>query len=130
MIDVAEKVICRIADQVVARRITVRQVFQDKIIIQEIDSQNQEILTREGLFEALRGIDIDDLTDKEKKNLLLVVGKPELGNIIMLDELSQIFENLGLNEAQLQINIDNSQITADNKASPKADANHLNTNSH
>jgi hypothetical protein len=53
-------------------------------------------LSPDGLLQALNKIDISDLTRKEEKYLLTVVTKPELGNIIMMTELLQIFENLNL----------------------------------
>lgn len=87
MIDVAERVIFRIAEQVVARRITVREVFTEKLSMKVIDGEQCEILFPSGLLDAIKKIGIENLTKKEEKYLLAVVAKPELGNIIMMAEL-------------------------------------------
>ena len=56
-------------------------------------------MTPNGLLEGLKTVlGIDNLTDIEVKYLLRVLTKPELGNSIVLQELIQIMENLGLYE--------------------------------
>jgi len=55
-----------------------------------------ELLAPEGLVGGIKGLGIDDLTDQEIKYLLRVLTKPELEGAIVLQELLQIMENLGL----------------------------------
>ena len=56
-------------------------------------------MTPNGLLEGLKTVlGIDNLSDIEVKYLLRVLTKPELGNSIVLQELIQIMENLGLYE--------------------------------
>jgi hypothetical protein len=74
----------------------VRDVFADHILQTEIDGQNVELLAPEGLIEGIKGLGIDDLSEQDIKYLLRVLTKPELDGAIVMDELLQIMENLGL----------------------------------
>ena len=99
VIDVAERIFIRIAEQIISREIkTVREVFADHIVEMEFDGQIIELLEPEGLINGMKGLGIDDLTDQDQKYLLRVLTKPELEGAIVLDELLQIMENLGLND--------------------------------
>ena len=49
-----------------------------------------------GLIEGIKSLGINDLTEKEVKYLLRVLTKPELDGAIVMHELLQIMENLGL----------------------------------
>ena len=73
-----------------------RDVFADHILQTEIDGQNVELLAPEGLIEGIKGLGIDDLSEQDIKYLLRVLTKPELDGAIVMDELLQIMENLGL----------------------------------
>lgn len=53
MIDVAEKIFVRIAEEMVRKQVTVRQVLQPYIEIAEIDHEPYELLLPEGLIEAM-----------------------------------------------------------------------------
>ena len=73
-----------------------RYVFADHILQTEIDGQNVELLAPEGLIDGIKGLGIDDLSEHDIKYLLRVLTKPELDGAIVMDELLQIMENLGL----------------------------------
>ena len=73
-----------------------RYVFADHILQTEIDGQNVELLAPEGLIDGIKGLGIDDLSEQDIKYLLRVLTKPELDGAIVMDELLQIMENLGL----------------------------------
>ena len=96
MIDVAEKIFVRIADEIIKQQLTVRQVLQEHIFPAEIDGDQYELLSPEGLLESCRDLGIDDLTEKEVRYLLKVLSKPELDGAILMQELLQIMENFGL----------------------------------
>lgn len=97
MIDIAEQLFVRIAEQIIKREITsIRDVFKDEIFETEIDGHVIELLSPIGLINGIAGLGIDDLDDKEKKSLLRVLTKPELDGNIVVHELLQIMENLGL----------------------------------
>ena len=55
-----------------------------------------ELLTPQGLIDGIKRLGIDNLSDKEVQYLLRVLTKPELEGAIVMQELLQIMENLGL----------------------------------
>jgi hypothetical protein len=55
-----------------------------------------ELLSPMGLLKGIESLGIDDLSEKESKYLLRVLTKPELDGAIVVPELLQIMENLGL----------------------------------
>ena len=57
-----------------------------------------ELLEEDGLINGIKGLGIDDLTEKDERYLLRVLTKPELDGAIVLDELLQIMANLGLQD--------------------------------
>lgn len=65
MIDVAEKIFVRIADEMVAKKVSVRQVLQPYITLAEIDGEPYELLSPEGLIESLHDLGISDLEQIE-----------------------------------------------------------------
>ncbi len=73
-----------------------REIFADHILETQIDGQSIELLAPEGLIEGIKGLGIDDLSEQDIKYLLRVLTKPELDGAIVMDELLQIMENLGL----------------------------------
>ena len=54
------------------------------------------MLTPQGLIDGIKNLGIEDLNDKEMQYLLRVLTKPELEGAIVMQELLQIMENLGL----------------------------------
>ena len=62
----------------------------------EIEGQIVELLAPEGLIDGIKSLGITDLSEKDIKYLLRVLTKPELDGAIVMHELLQIMENLGL----------------------------------
>ena len=73
MIDVAEKIFVRIAEEMVNKKVSVRQVLQPYISLAEIDNEPYELLAPEGLIEAMQDLGINDLEDIEISYLLKVL---------------------------------------------------------
>lgn len=96
MIDVAEKIFIRIAEEIIAQKLTVRKVLQRNIFDAEIDGEQFELLSPMGLIEGIKELGITDLTEQEVDYLLKVLSKPELDGAILMQELLQIMENFGL----------------------------------
>ena len=96
MIDVAEKIFIRIAEEIIAQKLTVRKVLQRNIFYAEIDGEQFELLSPMGLIEGIKELGITDLTEQEVDYLLKVLSKPELDGAILMQELLQIMENFGL----------------------------------
>ena len=97
VIDVAERIFIRIAEEIIKQDVTsIRDLFSDQLFEAEISGQILELLTPQGLVDGIKLLGIDDLTDKEIQYLLRVLTKPELEGAIVMQELLQIMENLGL----------------------------------
>ena len=97
VIDVAERIFIRIAEEIIKQDVTsIRDLFSDQLFEAEISGQILELLTPQGLVDGIKLLGIDDLTDKEVQYLLRVLTKPELEGAIVMQELLQIMENLGL----------------------------------
>jgi hypothetical protein len=98
MIDVAEKIFIKIADEICKQRKTVRDIWHQYLFIGEIEGEEFELLSPEGLIDGMRTLGIDDLQEMEIVYLLKVLSKPELENAILMQEFMQIMENFGLPE--------------------------------
>ena len=99
VIDVAERVFFRIAEEVIKQeRTSIRNLFADQIFETEVDGQPYELLTPDGLLDGIKALGINDLTEKDCRYLLRVLTKPELDGAIVVNELLQIMENLGFTE--------------------------------
>ena len=86
MIDVAERIFIRIADEIVKNRVTIRSVWQRCLFLAEIEGQEYELLAPEGLIEGMQMLGINDLSDTEIQYLLKVLSKPELEGAILMQE--------------------------------------------
>ena len=84
MIDVAEKIFVRIAEEIIKNKVSVRMVWNQHLFPAEIDGEEYELLSPEGLIDGLRDLGIDDLNDKEIQYLLKVLSKPELEGAILM----------------------------------------------
>ena len=96
MIDCAEKIFIRIADEIIKQQVSIRDVWQQHIAFADIDGEEYELLSPEGLVAGMEALQIDDLREQEITYLLKVLCKPELENQILMQEFMQIMENFGL----------------------------------
>ena len=88
VIDVAERVFFRIAEEVIKQeRTSIRNLFADQIFETEVDGHPYELLTPEGLLDGIKALGINDLTEKDCRYLLRVLTKPELDGAIVVNEL-------------------------------------------
>ena len=56
MIDVAEKIFIRIADEIIKQNVSVRQVWQQHIFPAEIDGEEYELLSPDGLLDGMKDL--------------------------------------------------------------------------
>ena len=84
MIDVAEKIFVRIAEEIIKNKVSVRMVWNQHLFPAEIDGEEYVLLSPEGLIDGIRDLGIDDLNDKEIQYLLKVLSKPELEGAILM----------------------------------------------
>jgi len=61
MIDVAEKIFIKIADEIIKQKRTVRDIWQPYLFIGEIEGNEYELLSPEGLIDGMRELGIHDL---------------------------------------------------------------------
>jgi len=61
MIDVAEKIFIRIAEEIIQQKTSVRAIFQNNIFDADIDGEQYELLSPMGLLEGIKALNIDDL---------------------------------------------------------------------
>ena len=87
MIDVAEKIFIRIAEEIIQQKTSVRAIFQSNIFDADIDGEQYELLSPMGLLEGIKSLNIDDLQEIEIQYLLKVLSKPELDGAILMQEL-------------------------------------------
>lgn len=80
MIDCAEKIFIRIADEIIKQQVSIRDVWQQHIAFADIDGEEYELLSPEGLVAGMEALQIDDLSEQEITYLLKVLCKPELEN--------------------------------------------------
>lgn len=115
MIDVAEKIFVRIADEIIKKQVTVRAVWNRFISIAMIDGEEYELIEPQDLVEGMKDLGITDLNQLEQNYLLKVLQKPELDNAILMQEFLQIMENFGLYDDQEQAQMQ--QYPSDNSGS-------------
>lgn len=96
MINIAENCLIKIAEELLNKNITVRQLYKDDIIDEEIEGEKIELLLPVSFLEGLKRLDINDFSELEIACLMNVLAKPQLENTILLDELIDIMENLGI----------------------------------
>jgi hypothetical protein len=65
MIDVAEKIFIRIAEEIIQQKTSVRAIFQSNIFDADIDGEQYELLSPMGLLEGIKSLNIDDLQEIE-----------------------------------------------------------------
>jgi len=86
MIDVAERLFVKIADEIIKNKVTVGMVWSQYLFPADIDGEEYELLAPEGLIDGMRDLGLDDVTEKDLQCLLKVLSKPELDGAILYTE--------------------------------------------
>lgn len=99
MLDVAEAIFIKLADLMIKKSLTIRQVFT-RYSVPEIFSDRTilELLSPPGLLEGIKDVGLGELQDFEIACLMRVLAKPELDNAVILNEFVMIMENFGVND--------------------------------
>lgn len=100
MITIAENCLIRIAEELLSKDMTVRQLFEGEILAEEIEGQKIELLFPTSFLDGIQKLGITDFSDLENAWLMNVLAKPQLENTILLDELIDIMENLGIPDGE------------------------------
>ena len=98
MLDIAEHSFIRIAEALLERGRSARQVFTPFSVPEQFpDGTVLELMTPVAFLEAVKeAVGLPDLREMEAACLLRVLAKPELENAIILNELVMIMENFGV----------------------------------
>jgi hypothetical protein len=101
-LEIAERCFSKMADLLKSKNTTVIEHFKDYIssqIAETEDGQEFEIIyiPPTGFIEGIDDLGLD-LTEMETKCLLVIMVKPELDNIILVQDLCQVMENFGIHE--------------------------------
>lgn len=98
MIDIAENCLIKIADALQQHNVTIRILYQNEIVTEEIEGQKIELLSPLSFLEGIKALELNDFSELEIACLMNILAKPQLDNAILVDELVQIFENFGIME--------------------------------
>lgn len=97
MLDVAEHCFIRMAEILLEKNKTARQVFTPFSIPEQFpDGTILELMTPIAFLEGVKEVGMDNLSEMEAACLLRVLAKPELDNAIILNEFTMIMENFGV----------------------------------
>ena len=101
-LDIAEKWFSKIADSMKSKNTTVIQHFRDYIssqVAEAEDGKEYEIvyIPPMGFLEGIQLLGVN-LSDIEIKWLMVILMKPELDNIILVQDLWMVMENFGIEE--------------------------------
>lgn len=97
MLDIAEHCLIRMAETMLMKNITVRQIFTKYSVPEQFpDGTVLELMSPMAFLEAIKELGMEDLTELEATCLLRVLTKPELDSAIILNELVLIMENFGV----------------------------------
>lgn len=118
MIGIAENCLIRIAEELLNKKVTIRQLYREDIIDEEIEGEKIELLLPLSFLEGLKRLDITDFSQLEIACLMNVLAKPQLENTILLDELIDIMENLGIQEEPDEGTAKKSEPVDDNETPP------------
>lgn len=120
MISIAENCLIKIAEELLNKKITIRKLYKDDIIDEEIEGEKIELLLPLSFLEGLKRLEINDFSQLEIACLMNVLAKPQLENTILLDELIDIMENLGIPDDDMEHSMgDHQQENADVNESPE-----------
>ena len=65
MIDIAENSLVRVAEQLLKKGQTVRKVYGDMIVTEEIEGMQIELLSPQAFTEGLKRLELDDFSEVE-----------------------------------------------------------------
>ena len=101
MIDIAENCLIKIAESLIAHNVSIKVLFQDEILTEEIEGQKIELLMPISFLEGLKALQLTKFSELEIACLMNILAKPQLENAILVEELVQIMVNFGIVEGQM-----------------------------
>jgi hypothetical protein len=95
VLDIAEACFKKIAISLNGYDITIRQLYQSKSLKEDVDGQTIHLIEPLTFVEGLNEIGVTTFSELEIACLLKVLTKPQLENLILLEDLEVIMENFG-----------------------------------
>jgi len=75
---------------------SIRQLFKGEIFEESIEGEKIELLFPTSFLDGIQKLGITDFSDLDNACLMNVLAKPQLENTILLDEVIDIMQNLGI----------------------------------
>jgi hypothetical protein len=122
MLDIAEHCFIKIAESLIEKNKSARQVFTPFSIPEQFpDGTILELMTPIAFLEGVKEAGLENLSEMEAACLLRVLAKPELDNAIILNEFTMIMENFGVMDGYGEDDDDvDDYIRSDDEQSEKA----------
>jgi hypothetical protein len=100
MLDIAEHCFIRVAEMLLERNKTARNIFTKYSVPEQFpDGTILELMSPIAFLEGVKEAGMEELSEMEAACLLRVLAKPELDNAIILNEFIMIMENFGVMDA-------------------------------
>ena len=99
MIKIAESWLIRISDELKNKNLDIKQLFEENIMVENIGDQSIELLAPIHFIEGLKKLGIQDFTELEIAWLVNLLTRPELDDLILLEELNILRDNSKIRES-------------------------------
>ena len=99
MIRIAESCLIRISDELKKKNITIQELFKENIMVESIGDQDIELLAPIHFIEGLKTLGIDNFSELEIAWLVNLLTRPELDDLILVEELNMIKDHSKIRES-------------------------------
>jgi len=99
MIKLSENCLIRISNELIAKDVSIQDLFKDNIVIKEFEDQEIELLDPLHFIEGLKKLGIDDFNELEIACLVNLLTRPELEDYILVEELNILKDNNNIRES-------------------------------
>lgn len=99
MIKIAENCLLRISDELAKQKKTIHGLFKEHIMIEVIEDQEIELLAPIHFIEGIKKLGINDFNELEIACLVNLLTRPELDDLILVEELNILKDNSKIHES-------------------------------
>lgn len=89
----------RISDELAAKDMTIKDLFAEHIMVEVIEDQDIELLAPIHFIEGIKKLGINDFTELEIACLVNLLTRPELDDLILVEELNILRDTSKLRES-------------------------------
>eukprot|EP01022_Parablepharisma_sp_SALTPOND_P008811 TRINITY_DN136_c0_g4_i1.p3 TRINITY_DN136_c0_g4~~TRINITY_DN136_c0_g4_i1.p3 ORF type:complete len:761 (-),score=136.43 TRINITY_DN136_c0_g4_i1:30204-32486(-) len=102
MIEIAQNAFNAIADQMLQKKLTIRELFSDTIQAQRISAEDVEVISSEDFVKGIRSLGITEIEGIHYACLIKVLSINEDQRFVKLGDLVQVLNDFGVPEAEAQ----------------------------